>query len=367
MKEKQTALGWQEYINTELPIVTDLVIKYGYLLSEEQPHLKGERFLMQAMTTNAGRKMILVGNDSLGQKVVIKATSDNSGKAELEHERTCRQVLHEVDFSYATFHSPRELAFIKESGYTISIHEFIEQESTFLDRPLEEQFSFSLRALKAQEQTRATTKKHFQKVALIFGNRTSNDYLDLFRNFTLPQENENLDSSVVDNLDKANSILRDNKERVEQYCGFLTHTDFVPHNFRIKNNDLYLLDFSSLRFGNKHESWARFLNFMTLYNPELERLLIQYVEDNRSPEERESLQLMRLFRLGEIISYYGDTIKKSEGDLHTLNQVRVKFWNNVLAAELKNQRVNRDIVEAYKKTRDELRSRDEKERQVGLH
>ena len=68
---------------------------------------------------------------------------------------------------------------------------------------------------------------------------------------------------------------------------------------------------------------------MTLYNPELEELLITYVEKNRSFEERESLQLMRLFRLGEIISYYVNTSEQSTGNLRDLNLVRVRFWNDV--------------------------------------
>ena len=106
---------------------------------------------------------------------------------------------------------------------------------------------------------------------------------------------------------------------------------------------------------------------MTLYNPELENLLITYVEKNRAPEERESLQLMRIFRLGEIITYYTNTLKNSAGDLLKLNQTRVKFWSNVLEAELGNKRINRETVEAYKNNRDTLRSQDEKNRQLGLH
>ncbi len=130
---------------------------------------------------------------------------------------------------------------------------------------------------------------------------------------------------------------------------------------------LYLLDFSSLRFGNKHESWARFLNFMALYNPALENLLITYVEQNRSSEERESLQLMRLFRLGELVAYYANTLEKSSGDLFTLNQARIAFWTDVLIAELHNTRVDATVRTAYTQRRDALRSNSEKVRQIGLH
>jgi thiamine kinase-like enzyme len=162
-------------------------------------------------------------------------------------------------------------------------------------------------------------------------------------------------------------VLLKNHSRIDQYGNFLTHTDFVPHNFRIKDGTLYLLDFSSLRFGNKHEGWARFLNFMTLHNRELETLLVSYVKDNRSEEELESLWLMRLFRLGEIITYYVTTLDKSVDNLLTLNQSRVVFWSEVLKAELRNERVAESIVEEYRQQRDQLRTEEEKVRQVGLH
>ena len=358
--------AWQQYVTEELPTIKTLLSEHGYQLQEKQPHIKGERFLMQAMTTASGKKLILLGSKN-DTPVVIKATRDRAGIAELQHERLCRKTLHAIDFAYDSFHSPAELDFIEQSGYAIGVYAFIEQSSTFLERPIEQQFKFALHALKIQEGARATTRKHFRKVAHIFGNRTAKDYLRLFVGFKTFIQNEGAPEAVLANVAEAESRLREQKTRLEQYCGFLTHTDFVPHNFRIKDDTLYLLDFSSLQFGNKHESWARFLNFMTLYNPELENLLIQYVEDNRSPEERESLQLMRLFRLGEIIAYYVDKAKKSDEDLRELNVARVELWNNVLAAELQNQRVSREIVASYQQTRDRLRSQEEKERQVGLH
>lgn len=366
MTEQPTQSTWKIYLAAELPAVTKIIEPLGYSLTEDQPHIKGERFLMQAMTTTGGKKMILIGTNGK-EKVVVKATKDPAGKQELLHERLCRQTLHKIKFAYDAFYSPKEIAFIERAGYTVSIHEFIEQTSTFLERPIEDQFRFSLNAFKTQERARATTKKHFQKVARLFGNRTDHDYLTLFAGFKIFLEKEEAPSMVLENINLVETRLTERRERIEQYCGFLTHTDFVPHNFRIKDDTLYLLDFSSLKFGNKHESWARFLNFMTLYNPELERLLIQYVEDNRSPEERESLQLMRLFRLGEIIAYYTKTLKQSSEQLFELNKIRVDFWNDVLSAELKNMRVSQAVTDKYKQNRDQLRSDEEKERQVGLH
>lgn len=360
--------AWKEYLERELPVISQLLSTHHITLSSEQPHIKGERFLIQALTTISGQKLILLGTDTkTNKKVVIKTTNDYQGKEELKHERKCRTLLHSMDFSYDTFTSPKELLFIETAGYVLYVGEFIEQSSSFLERPLAEQFAFALRALKAQEQTRATTATHIKTVKRVFGTRNSPDYLLMIRGFLRKISESGQFDEIIPTIKNVQVELEINEERIEQYCGFLTHTDFVPHNFRIKDDILYLLDFSSLRFGNKHESWARFLNFMTLYNPELEQLLGNYVKENRSQEEQESLHLMRLFRLTEIIAYYVGTLERSQGTLHELNNARVYYWAKVLKAELSNESVAGEITAAYKITRDRLRSADEKLRQIGLH
>lgn len=367
MPSKQTKQTWQNYLTTELPLISSIINQHGYTLEDNQPHLKGERFLMQAITTNSGQKLILYGRDQQSKRVVIKATRDKNGKLELSHERICRSLLHQLNFAYDVFHSPQELAFIKQSDFIIVITEFIEQSSTFLERPVAEQFTYALSAFKAQENSRATTAKHIRKVKATFNFRSRVNYLKLHESFLIYLMQNKVSDKIIQLITEVQDTLFENQDRIEQYTGFLTHTDFVPHNFRIYDNKLYLLDFSSLQFGNKHESWARFLNFMTLYNRELELLLITYMEKNRAPEERESLQLMRLFRLGEIITYYVKNVNQSDGNLRILNQHRVDFWTDVLAAEIKNERISETIVKHYQTVRDQLRSADEKERQIGLH
>jgi serine/threonine protein kinase len=366
MSSPETA--WKEYLAKELPVITEILSQYHIALLEDQPHTKGERFLIQALTTIGGKKLILLGIDTkTNQKVVIKATRDYQGKEELKHERTCRDLLHKINFSYESFHSPKEIYFIEAKGYVLYVGEFIGQSSSFLERPLAEQFTYALRALKAQEQTRATTAKHIRDIRQVFGTRTSSDYLLMIEGFIKKVTETNSYPESVSLLQEVQGILHVHKERIEQYSNFLTHTDFVPHNFRIKDDILYLLDFSSLRFGNKHEGWARFLNFMTLYNPELESLLQTYIEENRSVEERESLHIMRLFRLAELIAYYVGTLERSSGNLHELNQARIYFWTAVLKAEVAHEKISAVVREQYKETRDQLRSDDEKNRQVGLH
>src|SRR3989339_2007414 len=105
---------------------------------------------------------------------------------------------------------------------------------------------------------------------------------------------------------------------------------------------------------------------MTLYNEKLEQALLSYVKNNRDQSEYLSLRLMRVFRLVEIIWYYTNTLVKAVGDLHTLNQKRIIFWTKVLESVLADQPVSRNIVEEYKRIRDNLRSPEEKERQKKL-
>ncbi len=359
---------WEEYKKRELAKLAPLLAELGYTLDADQPHVSGERYLMQAVTTMSGRKLILLGRRTRDNtRVVIKATRAANGARELTHERACREVLHRIDFAHGVFFSPQEILFTQRSGYTISIQAFIEQEKPFLVRTTEEQFAFALKAFKAQESARATTSGHERLVEKTFGIMRANDYLRAFAQFVenISREAPSLVPRTL--LDEANTLLVKQQETIEQYCGFLTHTDFVPHNFRIVDGNIYLLDNSSLRFGNKYEGWARFLNFMTLYNPELERALVEYVRVNRTREESLALKLMRVYRLGEIIWYYVGTLSSCSGDLRLLNEERVRLWTRVLEAQLHDSLLPASFLDDYRAKRDTLRSDEEKRRQQGLH
>jgi len=358
---------WKTYRDTELEALMPLLDSLGITLEDEQPHLMGERFLMQAVTTASGRKLILLGQGKDGTRVVVKATRDPKGAEEIRHERACRALLLKIKFAYEVFHSPEELHFLESKGFTISVQRFIEQDSQFIDRPLKEQFSLSLSAFKAQEGTRATTYGHLKEVRRSFGVYDADTYIRAFSTFADGIRRHGKDEGIDELLRTAEARLKEEKDTIEQYTGFLTHTDFVPHNFRVVGDDIYLLDHSSLRFGNKYEGWARFLNFMALYNPELEEALTEYVRINRAPEELRSLTLMRIYRLGEIVWYYTRTLEACEGDLKTLNRSRVDFWAKMLAATLAGERLAPAEIAAYRAMRDSLRSEDEKRRQRELH
>lgn len=359
---------WETYCTEELARLAPVLTARGYSLDSEQKHMQGERYLMHAVTTTSGRKLILSGTASDGKRVIIKATRDGAGKKEIEHERMCRAFLQEIDFAGEVFHTPEEIGFIETEGFTITIQRFIPQACSFLERPIAEQFALALRAFKGQESAHATTAKHRRAVTKIYGMRDGALYLETFASFYEKIAMSLGDTHpVCDTFSHAREVLTEHTTTIEQYCGFLTHTDFVPHNIRIQNDTIYLLDFSSLTFGNKYEGWARFINFMALYNPPLQKALEQYVRDNRSPEESVSLRMMRVYRLGEILWYYVRATEQSTGDLHSLNTARIVFWHTILQHVLNKTEVPPSVIETYTCARDSLRSADEKKRQIGLH
>ncbi len=369
MSDENNKQEWEKYCEREFAAVLPILEQLGFQIDQEQPHLGGEKYLMQAVTTISGKKLILLGfNKQNYKRVVIKITSDPRGICELKHERKCRAALQKISFAYQTFFSPQEILFTKKGKFAISVQEFLESEQSFLGRPLQEQFFLALKAFKAQESSHATAYKHKRFVKKTFSEKNAKDYMQTFNTFqvsilkSLPEKKQ-----LHALIEKAEQFLQMNTEIIEQYCGFLIHTDFVPHNFRIIGDKIYLLDHSSIRFGNKYEGWARFLNFMTLYNPPLEKSLVQYVKDNRTPEESLALKLMRVYRLGEIICYYANTLNKSSNDLLALNQKRIEFWSQVLKAIINDAPVPEKLTEEYKRARDLLRSEEEKQRQKELY
>lgn len=362
LMHKLTQKEWEAYRDSEIQNLTPIIQDLGFSLDPTQPHTQGERFLMRAVTTKSGQKLILLGREiASNRRVVIKVANTHNGMRELEHERTCRRVLKEIGFSYQKFLAPEEILFTHKGPYLISIQAFIEQECPFLERTLEEQFALALQAFKAQESAHAATYEHARLVRRTFGSINAKGYLKTFEDFRKCVQGHE------DVLARAARELNMGRYSIEQYGGFLTHTDFVPHNFRAVNGAIYLLDHSSIRFGNKYEGWARFLNFMTLYNRPLEIALIHYVRNNRAPEEYRALRLMRIYRLGEILCYYTRTLENSEGSLRTLNKARIAFWSQVLEATLRDEQVSEQIVDNYINLRDSLRSTEEKQRQEGLH
>lgn len=358
-----TKRAWDEYCQKELNDVKPILNKLGFTLDETQVHIGGERYLI------SGKKLVLagqrVGDD---KKVIIKVSSDVNSSAEIIREQKSRKILGNINFAYHIFLSPEEIMFKKQNGFTILITSFIEKKSTFLELPFTEQFFLALKSFEAQEGVHATTYAHAKVIENVFGIMNSDDYIKMFKKYreTIMEmfgENEKIKTILA----KAEEFLAANKNIIEQYCGFLTHSDFVPHNIRVNGREIYLLDHSSLRLGNKYDGWARFINFMTLYNRPLEIALCDYVKKNRSEGETLSLHLMRIYRLTELMWYYTERLEKTSGDNYILSKKRIEFWTSVLEATLDNKLVSEKIIREYESERNGLRSEEESKRQVGLH
>jgi hypothetical protein len=328
----------------------------GFELEEEQPHMSGERFLMMK------DKQVLMAKDSKGNKVVLKISNKPAGKQEILHEKRVRDLLSSMVFALGKIAFPKEIIFEEKEGYTIWATEFISQDKVFVGHDIEEQFFLILRALSEQESFHATTFEHLKSIEKFFPVFNARDYFQEFSKF-MKNIDSHGDKTLIESMRSAYSLLENNKRVIDNYCNYLTHTDFVPHNFRIKAKNIYMLDLGSIQFGNKYEGWARFINYMVIHNPELAQLLVNYVRDNRNKEDVLSLRLMRIYKTGFLIDFYLRSLEKTEGDLKTLTLERINFWHQILRKLLEDEEIEKSFIEEYKRKRDDLRSEEEKDRQ----
>ncbi len=362
MNKHNTKEDWNKYREQELKKALPIIKELGFDIDEEQAHIGGERHLM------SGFKLVLTGYQENNKKrVIIKLSSHPEGIEEIEHEHKTRKTILNIDFSYRSFFLPKEILFTKNGDYTISVTSYIEQEKSFLAHNFKDQFFLALRALETQEGTHITTYYHKKSIQKTFGIMNATNYINSFDVFKKNSiENNPNNQYLEDVFNKGSQLFSSNKKIIGKYSDFLTHSDFCPHNIRVKNHEMYLLDHTSIHFGNKYESWARFINFMVIYNPELEHALQKYVKQNRNKEENLSLQLMRVYKIGFLLKYYTDSLSKTKGDLNTLTKERITFWTKVMENVLEDKTLPEETVKKYKLSRDNLRSEEEKIRQKKL-
>ena len=349
--------NWETYRKQEIARITPALKKIGVTLHEKQVHAGGERYLM------SGKKLVLDATHQDTGRVIVKVSSSKKGKQEIQNDRACRQILNSINFAYQDFFLPQEIFFGEQNGCLLSVTAYIEQDQHLIDRPLEEQFFISLRALEAQESVHATTYSHTKAIYKTFGLKGAEDYLREFTEFeTLAIAQDPNNERLRQAYARTRTFLNEGKDTIARYAGFLTHHDFVPHNIRIKERDIYLLDHTSIYFGNKYEGWARFVNFMVHHSPELEKALCEYVRANRGEDEYLSLRLMRAYKLGLLIQYYTGTLSKTTGDMHTLMRLRLAFWIEVLEAVLDDRQMDLVRVTRFLDEENALRSDEEKAR-----
>lgn len=345
------------YSNTETFIkdMQELAEMCGVTLDEEQLHVGGERAVMSP------HKFVLTGKNAEGRRVVFKCAKHPRGVEEMRLEHNIRTALETLPFSAQNIPLPTETHSGYVNDFLVTITEFIEQEKVFAQYALPEQFFMSLQGLETQEAFHATTREHRSSAIQLFPQTPPHKYIKNFETFmqvtcSVKPEHRPL-------LERAYQFLLNNLKTLEVFDGYLMHTDFVPHNFRIKQKQLVLLDYSSFHFGNKYESWARFINYMEVHNPALVPLLTSYIKKDRGEFEYLDLRLMRVYKIGFLLHFYSNAFMQTEGNVHTLADIRLTFWSSALKAVLKDVPVPQREWQAYITARDPLRSETEKKRQ----
>ncbi len=359
MKANLSKQEWGNYLKQELATFEPNFLRLGIVLDADQLHTGGERYLM------SGRKLVLTGVRKDDKKhIVIKISSYQAGRAEIQYERRAHKLLQALSFTNNSLLSPKELYFEDTAQGTLLVTEFIEQPKVYTSLDINEQFFLILRILEEQKGFHAVTYRHKKDVEKTFPIFHSNDYLEKYKGFveTIEMVLHN-DTSLHSLLARAQIFLTDNVDTIDRYSPYLTHTDLAPHNMRISDHGIFLLDYAAFRFGNKYEGLARFLNYMLIHSPKLEELLLDYLLRDRNEDEYLSLQLMRVYQIGFLLEYYVRSLALTTGDLHTLTKVRVALWTRVLSSILDNITVPKSIIDTYVNTRKTLRTKEETARQ----
>ncbi|MBX4199212.1 hypothetical protein KW800_03015 [Candidatus Parcubacteria bacterium] len=332
-------------------VIESILDILGYKLEPNQPHLSDEGLLLMR------DKRVLIGRRSSDNlRVIIKLSTSRGGRKEIADEKAAQDTLSQAIFSQEQILFPKEIDYWEDykagENYTIRITEFIEQEQVFAALPLEKQFFMIMREFEAEESFYANTYEHINVVKKVFPVTHANDYIEKFESF-----------DVGERKTEAAELLRKNKELIETRSNYLTHTDFAPSNFRVKNGKIYMIDLSSMHFGNRYEGLARMLNYCIIHDPELGRFIVEYIKTNRNEGEYLCLRLMRIYKAGFLINHYAKALGKTSDNLHKLTEIRLKLWRTILGHLIDDSPVESSLIDSYKAERDSLRSASELERQ----
>jgi hypothetical protein len=330
-------------------------------LDKDQPNTKGERFLM------SGKKLVLIGKQK-NKKVVIKYSGDKSGIEEMESERENKHSFLSLDFIKSNFKFPGEIYWQRNKDYALMVTEFIEQGFSFIELPNDKQFYYMLSILESLDGVQATTTSHLKQITKSKHIKNAKDYLDQYLDWcTTIMTLMSKDRELMALLEKGKDIISAQLNLIQKYSSTLTHTDLVPHNFRIYNEEIYFLDHTSLIFGNKYENWARLINFMAIYNRELENNLVKYVKNNKSAEELLMLKIMRIFKISQLIEYNAKSYHKSEGDLKRLCSSRLKLFTRMLSSLMQDSNISDAHHKEFISDLNNFRTQEEKERQKSIY
>lgn len=356
-KKALKPLEIDQTINNAVQKIGQILLFMGFRLEDYQPHVTGERKI-KSLT-----KLVLLGQDKRGRRVIVK-TSDKSGeKRKIEQEKKIRQELEKISAVSKNILIPRQIFYGRRNGFLLLITEFIDQPKIFVAHNLKEQFEMIRRAIEGHE---LINLKEFRKTV---GKRhtcpifTEKKYLrELNKQINFINKNYK-DAKLRQTLMTAKKVFATNTSLTAKYSGYLVHDDFCPHNFRVNNGKIYLLDYNAANLGNKYITWARLLNYMVLHNSKLERQILGHFKKNLTPEGLECLRVFRIYKTVFLIMYYVKTSKKTSGNLLKLTKVRINFWHNFLKKLIENKSLAKKELGEYIKQRDSLRSGEEKKRQ----
>lgn len=335
-----------------------LLASTGFKLDKYQPHITGEREI-KSLT-----KLVLLGRDPRGQRVVIKASNVAGEKKRIKLEREIRQELEKLSRILHNPSIPGELYFGEKEGFLFFVTTFINQPKIFVAHSLKEQFEMAKRAIESYEPIQV---KDLQKIigkksvaCPVFDAANYRSSLNKQINFIVKSYQ---DKELVRTLLAVRKLFNQNAALISKYCNHLTHTDFCPHNFRVLNKKIHLLDYNAINFANRFEGWARLANYMVIHNPALEGKVISHLKKSRTQEERECFKLLRLYKTVFLITYYVKISNQVTGQLLKLTKLRVNFWHNLLKKLLENKTLTKAELNEYLNQRDKLRSGEEKKRQ----
>jgi len=350
---------WQNSVSKELENIEQILKPLGFSINAKQPHISGERFLMTK------EKLVLVGKYQKDDKrVIIKVSKEKNGKEEIVNEKNIRDALTKIAFTNNRLFLSNEIYFGSTENYLIWITEFIEQDKVFAAHSIEEQFFMIMNVFDMQESFHANTFENIKIASKVFPIWNAETYLDSFerlkKNILILQSNN---ITLKEILEEAGKLLHENKDLVNTHCGYLTHTDLAPGNTRINKRKTYMIDLTSMLFGNKYEGWARFLNWAIIHSPNLEKVILEYVKANKDEEEYLSLQLMRIYKATFLIDYHAKSLKKTSGNLHILTEKRVELWTTILGHLLNDRPMPSQIIYQHRSDCSNLRSPEEIERQ----
>ncbi len=339
------------------PEIEDIARQRGYIFDETQLHVGGEREILSP------NKFVLTGRDADDRRIVVKCAREKEAILEIEQEHAMRNVVKKIHFAEEVLLVPKELYYDHIGDYTILVTEFIEQDQILADYPIRDQFFMVLQTLEAQESFHATTHEHDKLLRDTFTTYTADRYLEDFKTFIENSKAVSDFPHLTILLERGYQVLFENRLNIERHTGYLIHTDLVPHNIRIHDRTIYLLDFVSFKYGNKYESWARIANYLVKEDPELETLIEKHVLKERGESEYHVFKLMRMYKVGFLLNFYIRALTKTEGDLHELTRVRIQFWTSVLESLLESRPIIEDIRNTYLGSRNALRTEEEKARQ----